>query len=448
MDSLNIFCDELLEKAKIKGLEEYEVYAINKESFSVNIAEKEIERYSVDQTTGISFRVKIGDKIGYASTTTLDDESIEMLIDRSSKNAEFIENDEKQFIFEGSETYEEPICYNKDMESVSTEEIINFAKELEQKTLAVDERVKKVSYCTVYSVAGTTIIKNSKGLNLSRKANNVMTVVAPVVEVDGKPNNAYGHKIAFNLKDLNADEIAKESVKEAIDLCSAKEVDSGKYDIIFKNDTFADLFETFENIFSAEAAQKGLSLLAGKEGETIATPILTLTDDPHKEWGFGSSGFDHEGVATYTKSVIENGVFKTLLHNLKTANNAGVKSTGNAAKAGYQAPINISASNWCIKPGEKSFDELVKHMDNGLVITNLAGLHSGANSVSGDFSLSAKGYLVEGGKIVRGVSGITVSGNFYDVMKNITEIGNDVCDGTSTIYTPSVLCTEMSVAGK
>ena len=240
-------------------------------------------------------------------------------------------------------------------------------------------------------------------------------------------------------------------MEEAINLCIIQEVASGKYNVILKNECFADLFSAFSSIFSGESAQKGLSLLNGKEGEVIASPAFTLTDNGLMPWGLSSRGFDDEGVAVSTKPIIQNGVLKTLLHNLKTSNKAGVPSTGNGNKSSYASPVSVSGSNMVISTGDKDLKGLCKSMNNGLILTELAGLHSGANPISGDFSLAAKGYLVEHGGIVASVAGITVSGNFYDVLKNITEVGCDVITSPQngeTVYTPSVLCRDMSVAGK
>ena len=192
-------------------------------------------------------------------------------------------------------------------------------------------------------------------------------------------------------------------------------------------------------------------MLAGKEGEKIAADCVTLTDDPTTDFGFGSRAFDAEGVAGRRTVVVENGTLKTLLYNLETAHKAGVESTGNASKGGYTSPIGISVSNFTLTPGEKTLEQLAGKMGEGLIITEVSGLHAGANAVTGDFSLMAKGYLVEGGKQGRAVNGVTVSGNFYELLKNIEEPGCDVYRNMfgEAISAPSVLMGKpMSVAGE
>ena len=148
--------------------------------------------------------------------------------------------------------------------------------------------------------------------------------------------------------------------------------------------------------------------------------------------------------------MIENGVLRTLLYDLKTAAKAGYASTGNGNKASYTAGIHVAPSNLFLKPGSTSFEELLSHAGNGLLITELNGLHSGANAATGDFSLSAKGYMIENGKRSRAVAGITVSGNFYTLLKNILCVGSDFrwgLPGDGTYGAPSILVSGLSVAG-
>ena len=146
--------------------------------------------------------------------------------------------------------------------------------------------------------------------------------------------------------------------------------------------------------------------------------------------------------------MVENGVLKTLLHNLKTARKAGVKSTGNARKNDYASPVHVAPSNFFFKPGDKDLDDLMADMGEGLVITDVSGLHAGANPSSGDFSLLAEGYTVKDGKKDQPVDRITVAGNFYTLLKNIRAVGSDLKFTGSSVCSPSLDVGELKVAGK
>ena len=210
-------------------------------------------------------------------------------------------------------------------------------------------------------------------------------------------------------------------------------------DIIYKVDG---------EIVTSKTSDEIVSLLKGKEGEIIASPIVTIIDDPLMNDGLASAPFDDEGVATFTKALVSEGKLVTLLHNLKTANKQGVKTTGNGFKSSYASSIGVSESNLYLQEGKMTFDQLMSEIGEGVIITDLAGLHSGANVVSGDFSLAAKGFYVENGKKTFPVEQITVAGNYFDLLKNIVVIGNDLKFPMSNIGSPSVIVEGLSIAGK
>lgn len=260
--------------------------------------------------------------------------------------------------------------------------------------------------------------------------------------------DGFGYVVAKSLDEVDAKKIAKMGVDEALSKIGATSVKSGNYKVIINNEAMVSLLSTFAGIFSADAVQKGLSLLKGKEGEVIAANNVNLVDDPHLVDGLASVAFDDEGVATNKTYLIKEGTLESLLHNLKTANKAGVKSTGNGFKNSYASPISVSPTNFYIEPGSKNIEELINLVGNGLMITDFAGLHSGANSITGDFSLAAKGFYIENGIKVHPVEQITVAGNFFNLLKDIEEIGSDLKFPMSSVGSPSIVIRELSVAGE
>jgi PmbA protein len=275
-----------------------------------------------------------------------------------------------------------------------------------------------------------------------------MTYVVPIVKVNDEKQDGMGYKIAESIEEINTKEIAKQGVEEALSKIGGTSINSGKYKTIIYNEAMASLLETFSDVFSGEAAQRGLSLLKGKENQIIASEILTIIDDPLLDKGLASTPFDDEGVVTFKKELVSNGTLKTLLHNLKTANKDKVISTGNGFKASYSSPVSVEPTNLYIKKGDLSLESLMENINEGIVITDFAGLHSGANSITGDFSLAAKGFHVKNGKREYPVEQITVAGNFFDLLKNIKLIGNDLKFPISSIGSPSVIVEGLSIAGK
>ena len=242
------------------------------------------------------------------------------------------------------------------------------------------------------------------------------------------------------------------AVEEALELTglTAQQPASATCAIAFENRAAASLLGVFSSIFSAEAAQKGLSLLKGREGEAIASEAVTIVDDPHRPHSAASQPFDGEGVPTRKKNVVEKGVLQTLLHNLTTAAKQGVATTGNAAR-GYASAVGVAPSNFYIAPSQESVEAMLARMGEGFLITEVSGLHAGANQISGDFSLLAKGFAVRGGQKAEPVEQITVAGNFFAVLKDVVAVADDLAfglPGGSLVGSPTIWVKALSVAGK
>ena len=414
--NLNEFKEKLFDKAKESGFEDSEIYVTNSESLSISIYKQEVEGYNLDKSFGLSFRGIINGKIGYSHTRILDENSIDMLVNTAKNAALLIENEDTQFIYEGDKNYEDVVCYYE----------------------AIDN---------IYS-KGDIQISNTKGLDLKNKENILYTYVVPVIEINGQKQDGTGYKIATNIDEINPREIAKMGVDEALSKINSKSIETGNYKIALYNEAMVSLLSAFCGVFSADATQKGLSLLKDKENTIIASENVTIVDNPLLENGLSSAPFDDEGVATFRKEIVSKGKLTTLLHNLKTAHKANTKSTGNGFKSSYASSVSVSPSNFYIEKGDKSFDEVLNTLGEGLLITEFAGLHSGANAISGDFSLASKGFYIKDGKKAYPVDQITVAGNFFDLLKQITVVGDDLTFPLSSIGSPTVIATGLSVAGK
>ncbi|WP_455537958.1 TldD/PmbA family protein [Terrisporobacter sp.] len=442
------FKDLLFKKAKMAGFDDCEIYFSDGESISISVYNGEVEKYNLAKSFGLSFRGKINGKMGYSFTEILDETAIDMLINSAKNSATLIENIDETFIYEGDKVYSKVRTYSEALENIDPSKMIELAIETEQEARNYSGKVVNISGCKISYSSSNYGIYNTKGLELTNKGNILTSYVVPVVESENNKNDGVGYVVASSIDEVNPKEIAKEGVKEALSKLGGKSIPSGNYKVIIYNEAMVQLLEAFASTFSADAAQKGLSLLKGKEGEIVASPIVTIIDDPLMDDALASTPFDDEGVATFTKALISEGKLVTLLHNLKTANKQGVKTTGNGFKASYASSIGVSESNLYLQAGEMTFEELMMKIGEGIIITDLAGLHSGANVVSGDFSLAAKGFYVENGKKSFPVEQITVAGNYFDLLKNIVDIGNDLKFPMSNVGSPSVIAKGLSIAGK
>lgn len=442
------FKNILFEKALDEGFENCEVYYTDSENISITVYEGEVEKYNLDKSFGLSFRGMLDGKMGYSYTEILDDEAIYMLIKNAKEAAKCIESNDIQFIYDGDKNYSEVKTYSDKLENIDASKLIDIALDLERQTKAYNENVVNLSSCKVSYSSSRNGIYNTKGLELSNKGNLLMAYVIPIVKINDEKQDGMGYKLAESIEELDTKEIAKQGVEEALSKIGGTTVDSGKYKTIIYNEAMASLLETFVDVFSGEAVQRGLSLLKGKEGEIIASEIVSIVDDPLLDKGLASTPFDDEGVATFKKEIVGKGTLNTLLHNLKTANKANVKTTGNGFKASYASPVSVEPTNFYIEKGDLSLDTLMNKIGEGIIITDFAGLHSGANSITGDFSLAAKGFYIEDGKKSYPIEQITVAGNFFELLKNIKFIGDDLKFPISSVGSPSVIVDGLSIAGK
>ena len=446
--NLNEFKEILFKKAKEAGFENSEIYVTNSESLNISIYKQEVESYNLNKSFGLSFRGIINGKIGYSHTRILDENSVDMLINTAKNAALLIENEDTQFIHQGDDKYEEVVCYYESLDNIDPKDLIELGLKIEEECKNYNRNVINTGGCKVIYSKGETQISNTKGLNLKNKENILYAYVVPIIEIDAEKQDGTGYKIATNIDQINPKEIAKMGVDEALSKINSKSINTGNYKTAIYNEAMVSLLSAFSRVFSADAAQKGLSLLKDKENTMIASEKVTIIDNPLLDNGLASAPFDDEGVATVKTYLIQDGKLNTLLHNLKTANKAGVKSTGNGFKNSYASSISVSPTNFYIEKGNKDFEQLLANIDKGLIITDFAGLHSGANAITGEFSLAVNGFYIENGKKTFPVEQVTASGNFFNLLKDIEEVGNDLKFPMSSVGSPSIKVKSLAIAGE
>lgn len=443
------FKQAVIRAAEAAGVTEYELYYQVAESTSVSAYLHETNQFTASNEGGVCFRCIVDGKMGYASTEALNEEQAVSLVEKAMDNAKTLENDDPVFLGEGGQEYEPLTIEAYDLPT--TEDLIAKVLDTQEKIYGADKAVIDGSSTQGISERSEFAIYNSKGLDLHYTNTAAGLVVAAVV-TDGKEMaNDYQIKLG-KLDTIDSDALAQKAAREALRKLGGDPAPTGRYNVVFNSEAMADLLQVYSSIFSSEVAQKGLSKLSGKEGEMIASPVVTIVDDPFHKENPMPINFDAEGSPTHCKMIVENGKLNTLLYNLKTAALAGKKTTGNASKAGYTADVGIRPFTMFLKGGDVSEEELLRKAGNGVYINSLGGLHAGANAISGDFSLQSAGFMIENGVKTVPVKSFTVAGNFYELLKNIVCVA-DNCElpaamGMTAFGAPSVLVEGLSIAGK
>lgn len=447
--NFNEFKNAVIAKAAAMGIEEYELYYQAAESTSVSAFQHELNQFTSSIEGGVCFRCIVNGKMGYASTEALNESEAAAVVERAVDNASALETVDPVFLGEGGKTYQQIDRVYAPMPA--TDVLVAKVLDTQEKLYAAHPAV--VDGCSTRGITerSETAIYNSKGLDLHSE-NTVTGLITVAVVTDGKEmSNDYQIKLA-ELDAIDTDALTKKAAETAYGKLGGDVAPTGQYPVVFDPEAMSDLLATFSGIFSAETAQKGLSKLGDQEGNVIASEVVTLVDDPFHKENPMPMAFDAEGSPTFCKNVIENGVLKTLLYNLKTANVAGKETTGNASKAGYDAPVDVRPFTMYLAGGEMTEEELLAKAGNGVYINSLGGLHAGANPISGDFSLQSAGFMIEDGKKTTAVKSFTVAGNFYELLKNIEAVANNShlpsAMGKTAFGAPSTLVGGLSVAGK
>ena len=447
--NFNEFKELVIAECKALGIAEYELYYQAGASTSVDTFQHSINEFTSSYSGGLCFRCIVNGKMGYASTENLSASQAKAVVAKAVDNAVNLEAEEAVFLGEGGQEYA-PL-EAKSYALPTTEELIAKVLETTEKLYAADPMA--VDGCQPQGIIETSevAIYNSKGLDLHRSSSASGLVAVGVVSNGKEMSNDYQIKLG-KLDEIDVDAMVKKAVDGAKEKLGGEVAPTGQDPVIFSTEAMCSLLGVYSSIFNSEAAQKGLSKLAGKEGETIAAPCVSLVDDPFHCDNPEPMNFDAEGSPTHKKAVIENGVLNTLLYNLKTAAVAGKKTTGNASKAGYDAAVGIRPFTMYLQGGDITEEELLQKAGNGVYITSLGGLHAGADAISGDFSLQSAGYMIENGVKTRYVKSFTVAGNFYELLKNIVALADNCrlprAMGSTTFGAPSVLVDGLSVAGK
>ncbi len=437
--NFEILRQALCTAAQAAGLERYEITADTFESIGAETLKDEISAFSSSVGGSISFRCIVDGKAGDATTEVCDPDAMEELVLSAIANAKCIDSADEPILFGGSAHYERidnGACELTDAKTVQDE-----ALALQRALYAESDKVTDGTETSVFSETRTNYLYNSYGLSLSDRVGVCGAYAGAVIRDGEESQNHYESASAgFEISAL-----AKKTVQGALDKLGAVTVPSGEYDVLFSGRQFRSFLSAFSSVFSAKQAQLGLSLLAGKEGERIASEIVTITDDPMREGSTMKRSYDREGVATYRKNLVEGGVLKTLLHSLLTAKKAGVESTGNGLRGGNVSPYNLS-----IEAGTDSEEDLLAAIGDGIYITECKGFHAGANAVTGDFSIESAGFRIRDGKRAEPIKSFTVAGNFFDLLKRIDRLGDTVEWGipaTRAFGSPAVLVRGMKIAG-
>jgi PmbA protein len=443
-----------LVKKSLKGKsfkEEVEVYFSSSSKTEIKAFNGDIASFSYSDTSGLGARVVSGKKMGLSFTEKVDEESIRACFETARENAQYIPDDEGYALFESSEEKEFSRFKSDDLDTISVEQKKELALQIDKYARAYDKRIINVPDAIYCDVTNERIVANSSGLFKS-ETSSLCYAYASLMASDGKDTTVgiyfQGEK---NFKDLDPEKIARMAAEDALEKLGAEEIESGSYRVIFSASTASSLLGAFltsgGSPLFGENIQKGRSKLKGKLGEKIASDQVTIIDDP-SIFSLGTASFDDEGINTVKHVLVDRGQFKMILHNVYSGKRSESESTGNGSR-GYSSSLSTRLFTPYLQCSEKSEQSLLEDVKTGIYITEVEGLHAGLNPISGDFSVGSKGFLIKDGKKGKGITNITVAGNFFDLLKDIEAVAdNSRFNDFTDFISPSITVKSLSVSGK
>lgn len=429
--------------------EAVEAYAGQSRRTEVKARAGEVDSLTRSETRGVGVRVIAEGRLGYAWAADPDPEELPALVASARESARHAAPDESNVLPPSEEPEPLPDLFREAQAALGPERKVDLALELERAATSAHPEVPKVEEVIYADVVSRVAIASTVGVRAERSRTDCWCMVSALAERDGETQSGFSFAVARELDELDWRGAASEAAVRGARLLGARKPATERVPVVLDPWAASSFLGVLAGALSAEEVQKGRSLFAGRMGDRLGAEILTLVDDGRLPGGPGSSPFDDEGVPTGRTPLIEGGVLRGFLHNTQTAARGGTRSTGNAGRAGYRSVPGVSPTNLVVEPSDERPEELLGRADRAVYVQGVTGVHSGANPVSGEFSVGATGLRVEDGTLGEPLREMTIASTLQDVLASLTGIGSDLrfFPGGGAIGTPTILVGEMTVAG-
>lgn len=416
-------------------------------SNGLSLKDGEIEECTSGSSAGVGIRTIFSDgRQGIAYGSRLDAASIDALVEWSLHNARTSQPEEGVVLYDG------PLVRSTELEAedetireLTHAQRMEFCTRMTEEARRADDRIISVRSAAWRDGWGESFFATTKGLSGWERGSSA-NCGAAVLARSGEFTEMGGYGMdALRLCELDVEKCARTASKQTAASLGGKQLATGTYTIVINPEAATALVDAVGGLFCASDVHRGRSLMKGRVGDSVASSCVNLTDNGRVPWKAGSSSWDSEGVPTSRTELIKEGVASAFLYNLQYAAKDGVASTGNCSRGMSSLP-DVGTTNLILEPGTESPSSLISRLSKGMYVMEFMGLHT-IDPVSGDFSIGAKGHMIENGEITSPVSGVTIASNLLDFMKNIAAVGNDLTYSYATAA-PTLVVENVVIAGK
>src|SRR5215218_267133 len=449
MSELSAVARRAVEAATGAGAGDAEAYVTREAGREVRVHGGEVESLSAATQTGVGIRAWNGHRVGYAYGTDLGEPGVAAIAARAAEAAAVADEDE--FAAPPGPAEIEALAGLSDpsIAEWETPRVVDLALAVERTALESDPRLVGVEVAVYPDAEEQVAIASSTGVAGEYESSSCYAYLQALAEGDGTRETGLGFGLARGPGGLDPEAIGAEAAARALAMIGAGKPPSRSCPVVLDETVAASFVGLIGGGLGAKAVQRGRSPFAARLEQEVASEAFALHDDGREPLGPASAPFDAEGVPRRRTALIEGGHLRSYLYDAYTANREGVSSTGSAARQGYRSLPSVSSSNLMVAPGTLSLEGLLAEAGEGVYVTDVAGLHSGVNPVTGVFSVGASGRKVRDGALAEPDREFTIAGELVAMLGAVSAAGAEArwVPFGGSVSTPPLLIGEMAISG-
>lgn len=451
IDKLMELGAHVVERARKKGADVAEAGVSEGAHLSVKVRMGEPELVEEAGSKSLGLRVMRGNQVAVTYTSDLSEDGLTRFIDDALELAKLSQPDPfagppDPSLLSKAAQHADLQLFDPAVNDIDAARAIDMAKRAEKAALGSDKRLTNSEGANVSRQAGASVLVTSGGFRGGVRGTYTSISVHPVADdADGKKRSGYywsARRFANELE--SAEEVGLEAARRTLQKLGSRKLDTQEVAVIFDPDAGRSILGLLGSCVNGGSIWRKSSYLLEREGQAVASKLVTVIDDPLIVRGPGSRPFDGEGLLSRKNVVVQDGVLKTFILDTYSAKKLGKQSTGNASR-GSGGGVGPSSTNLILQPGKQTAKQLLASTERAFYVTDMMGF--GFNAVTGDFSRGASGFWIERGERVYPVSEVTISLNLDDMLKRIDAIADDL-DLRTSICTPTFRISSMTVAGR
>ncbi len=409
--------------------EEVEVYVARGDETEVRAFDGGVESLTSATSAGIGIRVVEDHRLGFAWAGSLEESVFEETLAEARDNAKFATPDEhvRLAVPDGVAPVVVDL-WDESLASVPTTAKVEMALALEAQARGADPRIRQVDAADYGDGSVEMALVSTTGIRASSRKTSAHISVR-VIAGDGEASQtAGGFSVGRGFAELDPGKANDDAVSRAVRLLGATKGSSGRSTVVFDRRVASTVLSVVSSALSGEAVAKGRSFFAGRIGELVGVPTLTLVDDPTDPRAYGAAAYDAEGLACRRNALIDSGILRGFLYDTVSGSRSGVPSTGSAVRGGFAGTPGPGCRALTLAPGPEGYDEdgVLAAVGEGLFVQSMTGVHSGVNPISGDFSVGAEGLMIRDGRLAEPVREITVASTLQRMLLSLVAVGADV----------------------